>query len=121
VPEKTTISPAPKSIDTRAEEIRPAEKGDVESATDAISFAPELEVLTSAGVVDFELDETCVDSVFSAAESEEQVDQTIKDPSWYQSIMAIAIATAAYRAHSLSAREPDKSASRPRRSDSRVN
>jgi hypothetical protein len=108
-PAKTIIPPTPKPIDAPSVEGKRVENREVEPAIDAISFAPELEVLATSGSLDIKLDEVCVDSVFAAAEEEEQLEQAMTNPSLYQVITAIAIATAAYRAHSHGTREPDKS------------
>jgi hypothetical protein len=109
-PKRTTTPPALKPIDVPSPENKRVENSAVESSIDAISFAPELEVLANDGGLEVKLDEACVDHIFSAADSEEPLEQAITSPSLYQLITAIAIATAAYRAHSHGVREPDKSA-----------
>jgi hypothetical protein len=115
-----TTPPTAKPIGTTSEQIQRPDVKQAKPAIGGISFLPALDALTidlgaSASRVDLasanvKLDEACVDAVFSAAATEEQYEQSIGNPSLFQLIMAIAVATVVHRTQATRAAEPDKSA-----------
>jgi hypothetical protein len=118
IPGKT--QPAAKPIGTTSEQNQRPVSEQAKPAIGAVSFLPALDALTidlnanlpsaNLGEASVRLDEACVDAVFSLAASEEQYEQSIGNPSLFQLIAAIAVATVVHRAQTVRDSEPDKTA-----------
>jgi hypothetical protein len=112
--------PVAKPIGTTSEQIPQPDTEQAKPAIGAISFLPALDALiidlgasipsANFGGASVKLDEACVDAAFSMAATEEQYEQSIGNPSLFQLILAIAVATVVHRTQAVRASEPDKTA-----------
>lgn len=117
-PAASTTSPAAKPIGTTGEQNQRPNAEQAKPAIGGISFLPALDTLkvdlgagtpiANLGGASVKLDEACVDAVFSTAATEEQYEQSIGNPSLFQIIAALAVATVLHRSQTVRASEPDK-------------